>query len=137
MVFMVFKFVNILNLHVDFSLEKSSYYILRTERGSQFFCLFNQHSLPEKKWKWHHFQRICNSSELKTTRPAKHVILSLRGWTRYPQEQTGLGFVFVVRQLCVCVSTRVKVPQEGLAYERRKASQYFFMLIEWCDMLCM
>lgn len=75
-----------------------------TVEPSSFVYLISLPCWRKPKWKWHRFQRICNSSELKTTRPAKHVILSLRGWARHPQEQTGLGFVFA--WVPVCASER-------------------------------
>lgn len=63
------------------------------------------------KWKWHHFLRICNSSELKTIRPAEHVILRLGGWARHPWAQTGLHSVFAWGCVSVSVVWCVGAPQ--------------------------
>lgn len=110
---MILTCVNSLNLHVDFSHEEDKQRRVSfplpmfeelTVEPSSFVYLISRLCWRKPKWKWHHFQRICNSSELKTTRPAKHVILSLWGWVRHPQEQTGLGFVFAWACVCVCLS---------------------------------
>lgn len=130
-----------MNLHVDFphegdkqrwiSFPLTMFEELTLEPRS-FVYLISLLCWRKPKWKWHHFPRICNSSELKTTRPAKHVILSLRGWARYPQEQTGLSFVFVWACVCVfewaclgrCAAT--KTPQQHTRRGKQMSTFSFF-----------
>lgn len=98
-----------------------------TVEPSSFVYLISLPCWRKPKWKWHRFQRICNSSELKTTRPAKHVILSLRGWARHPQEQTGLGFVFA--WVPVCASERASggaLQQKALSSTPVEKSKWVF-----------
>lgn len=110
------KCLNSPTLHVDFPHEEDkqrwvsfplTMFEELTVEPSSFVYLISLLFWKKPKRKRHNFQRICNSSELKTTRPAKHVILSLRGWARHPQVQTGFGFLCLRGRACVCVFDRV------------------------------
>lgn len=109
------KFHNLKLLNVDFSLKCAEYlcisvFVELTVEQIAFVYLISHLCWRKLKWKWHHCQRICNSSEPKTIRPAEHVILRLRGWARHPEAQTGLRSVFawacVLGRLRWCATTR-------------------------------
>lgn len=104
-----------------------------TVKPSSLLYLISRLCWRKPKWKWHRFQRICNSSELKTIWPTKHVILCLRGWARHPQAQTGLLFVGAWACVCVWVSEWASggVLQEKRlsCVQMRKANRYFFSFL--------
>lgn len=84
------------------------------------FFLISHLCWRKPKWKWHHFQRICNSCELKTIRPLEHVILCLRGWARNPRVQTGLRSVFAWASVCVGAPWEVHHDEKSSPDEKSK-----------------
>lgn len=101
-----------------------------TVKPSSLLYLISRLCWRKPKWKWHHFHRICNSSELKTIWPTKHVILCLRGWARHPQAQTGLRFVAAWACVCLWVSEWASggvLQEKSLScVQMRKANRHFF-----------
>lgn len=128
MLFMVFKFLNTLNLHVDFSLKKSSCYVLRTISRAQFFCLFNQRSSQEKTSESDTIFREF-AIPLSENNPASKAFYLSEGERETLKSKQDL--VLCLRCLCACVPQEVaatKNPQQHM--KRRKQISTFSMLIE-------